>query len=315
MHHDRSHRLEAAPGVFVPRCDDREKFIRFPLRAFPEYVTISSRRARSRNKEPQWLTPVLSPTPAQRAFRYSSSRLNCTCVLRNHVNYSCVRGRGTTSVTRYDSFYERFTYYKHVLVPFSYDIFPHNNINSLARNPHTCTHEADACATALSRYSHPIQIHHASVRRQRRLCPSTVTWVFPFEELLIRVKRGQSIGEKMAASFFGITGNYATIVLKDKKTVTASWYTNNCLPLVLEIIREKRPHTRIFLHHDNGSQHAARPTANNLGMLGTEYWLTCLTTTISHHVVFTRFLIKENFEQSDLQTPRKQWLHMKTPSK
>lgn len=89
-------------------------------------------------------------------------------------------------------------------------------------------------------------------------------WVFPFEELPTKVKRGRSVGKKMVASFFGRTGHYATIALEDQKTVTAEWYTNNCLPLVLEKVREKRPRSRILLHHDNASSHTARRTIDYL---------------------------------------------------
>ncbi|GBP72490.1 Mariner Mos1 transposase [Eumeta japonica] len=56
---------------------------------------------------------------------------------------------------------------------------------------------------------------------------------------------------------------------KDKTAVTADWYTNNRLPLVLEKVRDKRPHSRI-LHYDNASPHTTRKTANYLGTLGTE---------------------------------------------
>ncbi|XP_073953007.1 histone-lysine N-methyltransferase SETMAR-like [Choristoneura fumiferana] len=89
-------------------------------------------------------------------------------------------------------------------------------------------------------------------------------WVFRFEELPTKEKRGRSVGKKMVASFFGRTGHYATIVLEDQKTVTAEWYTNNCLPLVLKKVREKRPRSRILLHHDNASSHTARRTIDYL---------------------------------------------------
>lgn len=41
--------------------------------------------------------------------------------------------------------------------------------------------------------------------------------------------------KKTVVSFFGRTGHYANIALKkEKKTVTAEWYTNNCSALVFE---------------------------------------------------------------------------------
>lgn len=95
-------------------------------------------------------------------------------------------------------------------------------------------------------------------------------WVFPSEELPTKVKRGRSVGKKMVASFFGRIGHYATIVLEDQKTVTAKWYTNNCLPLVLEKVREKRPRSRILLHHDNASSHTAKQTIDYLATANVE---------------------------------------------
>lgn len=95
-------------------------------------------------------------------------------------------------------------------------------------------------------------------------------WVFPSEELPTKVKRGRSVGKKMVASFFGKTGHYATVVLEDQKTVNAEWYTNNCLPLVLEKVREKRPRSRILLHHDNASSHTARQTIDYLATADVE---------------------------------------------
>ncbi|GBP15130.1 hypothetical protein EVAR_11430_1 [Eumeta japonica] len=44
-----------------------------------------------------------------------------------------------------------------------------------------------------------------------------VLLVFPFEELPATVKRGRTVGKKMVASFFRVTGHYPTIVLEDKK--------------------------------------------------------------------------------------------------
>ncbi|GBP44555.1 hypothetical protein EVAR_86779_1 [Eumeta japonica] len=44
-------------------------------------------------------------------------------------------------------------------------------------------------------------------------------WVFPFEELPTKVKRGQNVEKKMVASFFGMTDHSKqTIVLEHKKT-------------------------------------------------------------------------------------------------
>ncbi|CAH2084779.1 unnamed protein product [Euphydryas editha] len=61
-----------------------------------------------------------------------------------------------------------------------------------------------------------------------------------------------------------------TIVLEDLKTVTADRYTDNCLSLVLEKVWQKRPHSRILIHHDNTSSHTAKQTIDYLAKSGVE---------------------------------------------
>ncbi|XP_052751237.1 alpha-2B adrenergic receptor [Galleria mellonella] len=56
----------------------------------------------------------------------------------------------------------------------------------------------------------------------------------------------------------------ASLLIENRKTVTAEWYSNNCLPRVLEKVREKRPPSRILLHQDNASSHTARQTIDYL---------------------------------------------------
>jgi histone-lysine N-methyltransferase SETMAR len=50
-------------------------------------------------------------------------------------------------------------------------------------------------------------------------------WVFPGDDPPTKVKRPRSVGERMVASFFGVSGDISTIPLMEKKTVTAEWYT------------------------------------------------------------------------------------------
>lgn len=85
-------------------------------------------------------------------------------------------------------------------------------------------------------------------------------WVFPFEELPTKVKKSRSTGKKMVASFFGKSGHYTTVSLENQRTVTAEWYINTCLPSVFDKIRDKRPRSKIVLHHDNASAHSAKAT-------------------------------------------------------
>ncbi|GBP25768.1 hypothetical protein EVAR_94786_1 [Eumeta japonica] len=59
-------------------------------------------------------------------------------------------------------------------------------------------------------------------------------------------------------------------LLEDNKTVTAVWYTNNGLPLVLEKIGEKRLRVTILLHYNIASPQTNQQTTKNSGALGTK---------------------------------------------
>nr|XP_032529097.1 tyrosine-protein kinase Dnt-like [Danaus plexippus plexippus] len=81
---------------------------------------------------------------------------------------------------------------------------------------------------------------------------------------------GRSQGEKMIASFFGGNGHFAIVVLEDRRTVTAEWYVNCCLSVVLEKIRQQHPRSRILLHHDNASVHTEKCTVEYFTVAGVE---------------------------------------------
>ncbi|GBP91847.1 Mariner Mos1 transposase [Eumeta japonica] len=139
-----------------------------------------------------------------------------------------------------------------------------------------------------------------------------VQLVFPFEELPIKVKRGRSFGKKMMASFFGMTGHCATIVLEDEKKVTAHCYTNNRLPCVLEKVREKRPQSKILLRHDNAYSHTVRQTTHYVGTLDVKI---LIHPPYSPDLATCDFCLfpKIKLKLCALRTPRKQCLHMKRP--
>ncbi|GBP16134.1 hypothetical protein EVAR_9854_1 [Eumeta japonica] len=52
-------------------------------------------------------------------------------------------------------------------------------------------------------------IYDAETKRQ------CAEWVFPFQELSAKLKRGRSAEKKMMISFFGMTGHYTTTVLEN----------------------------------------------------------------------------------------------------
>ena len=69
------------------------------------------------------------------------------------------------------------------------------------------------------------------------------------------------------ACFFEKFGHVATIPLEDRKTVTADWYVNCCLPKVFQAWRKRRHRTVVcglLLHHYNASEHTAAVTLDFL---------------------------------------------------
>jgi [histone H3]-lysine36 N-dimethyltransferase SETMAR len=94
-------------------------------------------------------------------------------------------------------------------------------------------------------------------RRQSRV------WVFEDEAPPVQVRRQRSVGKRMYAIFFGKSGLIDAVMLENKKTVTASWYTQTCLPRVFEELKSRRPKSPMHfwhLHHDNAPGHRAQET-------------------------------------------------------
>ena len=71
----------------------------------------------------------------------------------------------------------------------------------------------------------------------------------------------------MIACFFAKFGHVATIPLEDRKTVTADWYVNHCLPKVFQAWCKQCDRTGVrglLLHRDNASAHTAAVTLDFL---------------------------------------------------
>ena len=84
--------------------------------------------------------------------------------------------------------------------------------------------------------------------------------VFPDEYPPVKFKRNRSAPIQMVACFFAKFGHVATILLEDRKTVTADWYVNHCFAKVFQAWCKRRPRTGVrglLLHHDNASAHTA----------------------------------------------------------
>ena len=62
----------------------------------------------------------------------------------------------------------------------------------------------------------------------------SAVWVFPDENPPVKFKRNRSAFKQMIACFLAKLGHVATIPLEDRKTVTADWYVNHCLPKVFQ---------------------------------------------------------------------------------
>lgn len=92
-------------------------------------------------------------------------------------------------------------------------------------------------------------------------------WVMDFEDVPVKFMRARSIGKVMVAVFFRRNGILTPIVLDEGATVTGAWYSEVCLPRVLESLKEQRPQAQernMFLHHDNAPAHRANVTRNFL---------------------------------------------------
>ena len=60
----------------------------------------------------------------------------------------------------------------------------------------------------------------------------SAVWVIPDENPPVKFKRNRSASKQMIACFFAKFRHVATIPLEDRKTVTADWYVNHCLPKI-----------------------------------------------------------------------------------
>ena len=95
----------------------------------------------------------------------------------------------------------------------------------------------------------------------------SAVWVFPDENPPVKFKRNRSASKQMTACFFSKFGHVTTIPLEDRKTVTADWYVNHCVPKVFQAWCTQRPQTGVrglLLHHDNASAHTAAVTLDFL---------------------------------------------------
>jgi transposase len=92
-------------------------------------------------------------------------------------------------------------------------------------------------------------------------------WCYDDEEPTPEVRPTAWVGKQMVATFFNKGGHLATVSLQHGKTVTAQWYTDTCLPKVLDAWSTRRPKDRfrhLRFHHDNAPAHTAIRTMDYL---------------------------------------------------
>ena len=78
-----------------------------------------------------------------------------------------------------------------------------------------------------------------------------------------KVRRTQFTKKQIYAIFFNTTGVKTVVPLEPGGTINSTWYTESCLPKVIEAIHVQRPGTGLrgtFLHHDNASSHRSKMT-------------------------------------------------------
>ena len=95
----------------------------------------------------------------------------------------------------------------------------------------------------------------------------SAVWVFPDENPPVKLNRNKNASKQMIPCFFAKFGHVATIPLEDRKTITADWYVNHCLPKIFQAWCKWRPRTGVrgrLHHHDNASVDTAAVTADFL---------------------------------------------------
>ena len=85
-------------------------------------------------------------------------------------------------------------------------------------------------------------------------------WVFDDEDPPQVVKRDRTVGKVLYAIFFRSTGLVQAVKLEGQKSVTALWYTTQCLPKVFG----EADKTGLIFHHDNAPGHTASLTSDYL---------------------------------------------------
>lgn len=88
-----------------------------------------------------------------------------------------------------------------------------------------------------------------------------MSWLSPGEPRPHVARPDPHQPRQMFAAFFKSDGPLCLVPLAPGATVTAEWYTEQCLSKVIQTLQEKRPRmgsARMFLLHDNAAAHRAK---------------------------------------------------------
>ena len=85
-------------------------------------------------------------------------------------------------------------------------------------------------------------------------------WIFEDDTTPTMVKRQRALKKVMYAFFFRRMGLVKVIKLEEQKTITANWYTNKCLPEILQKMNVRG----LMLHLENASSHTSGLTVEFL---------------------------------------------------
>lgn len=110
-------------------------------------------------------------------------------------------------------------------------------------------------------------LYHFDVETKR----SSSEWVPEGGQRPLKARRSRSRGKRMFAIFFDSSGVVAMVKVEGQATVTARWYTEECLPKVIEEVQSRAamsssrnvPRNGMRgrkLHHDNAPAHTAAAT-------------------------------------------------------
>ena len=80
-------------------------------------------------------------------------------------------------------------------------------------------------------------------------------WVPRNNPFPTKVRRQRSLGKHMFAILFMKSGFNVIIPLANGKTVTAKWFTEECLSNVWKQVENCRRLNELIIHHDNASSH------------------------------------------------------------